>query len=81
MMLDELKIAQVIDFSAMLAIFCRARARKLYLSFTARTTCPTGSPNQVNGSRRSYRIVTAPGSALPNQAGEESGDSIASTGH
>ncbi|VXC07443.1 hypothetical protein PSEUDO8O_30247 [Pseudomonas sp. 8O] len=30
--------------------------------------------------RRSYRIAPAPGSALPNQAGDESGDSIASTG-
>jgi hypothetical protein len=25
----------------------------------------------VSGSRGSHRIVTAPGSALPNQAGEE----------
>ena len=30
--------------------------------------------------RRSYRIAPAPGSALPNQAGDESSDNIASTG-
>ncbi|CAE6955445.1 conserved protein of unknown function [Ectopseudomonas oleovorans] len=30
--------------------------------------------------RRSYRIAPAPGSALPNQASDESGDNTASTG-
>jgi len=34
----------------------------------------------VSRRRRSYRIAPAPGSALPNQAGDESGDNIASTG-
>ena len=81
MVIHKVKIAQVIVLSAIFAILCRAWARKLYLSFTARTTCPPGSPNQASGRRRSHRIVTAPGSALPNQAGEESGESIASTGH
>ncbi len=64
----------------MFAIFFPGCGDKLYHSFMARTTCPAGSPNQVSGSRRSYRIVTAPGSAPPNQAGDESGKSFASTG-
>lgn len=38
------------------------------------------SPNQANRRRRSYRAGTAPGSALPNQAGDEYGDNTASTG-
>jgi hypothetical protein len=65
---------------AIFAIICRGLGAKLYSSFMARTTRPAGLPNQANGSRRSYRIVTAPGSALPNQAGDESGKSFASTG-
>jgi hypothetical protein len=64
----------------MFAILCRSLGDKLYLSFMARTTRPAESPNQANGSRRSYRIVTAPGSALPNQAGDESGKNFASAG-
>jgi hypothetical protein len=74
-------IAQVIGISAIFAIFCCAGAGKLYLSFKARTTRPAASPNQVSGRRRSYRIATAPGSALPNQAGEEKGVIVANHGH
>jgi len=72
-----LKIAQVMDYWAIFAILCRIVAFKLYLSFTARTLRPPGSPNQVCRRRRSHRIAAAPGSALPNQAGEESGKSFA----
>jgi len=55
----------------MFAIFHCVGRRKLYLNFKARTTRPAASPNQVSGRRRSNRIVTAPGFALPNQVGEE----------
>ncbi len=76
-----LLIAQAPGISAIFAIFCCAAAGKLYLSFKARTTGPAASPNQVSGRRRSHRIVTAPGSALPNQAGEEKGVILANRGH
>src|SRR5690606_16470015 len=46
-------------------------------SFLARTICPAAPPNQAPRRRRSHRIVQAPGSAPPNQAGDESGDTIA----
>ena len=65
----------------MFAIFHCACFGNLYLSFTARTTRPPGSPNQANRRRRPYQAVTASGSTLPNQAGDESGKRIASSGH
>lgn len=34
-------------------------------------SCPTASPNQVSRRRRFHRSDQAPGSALPNQAGDE----------